>query len=138
LITFHQDMEDFLLELLLMLLEFVLEIVAEALMDLGLRAIARFFNAQRFENPWFAAIAYILLGTLMGGVSLMLFPHPIMHPSKIHGISLMIGPMLAGLVMSVVGSMLRRRDKEVTQLESFRYGFTFAFGMALVRFLFAR
>jgi hypothetical protein len=74
----------------------------------------------------------------MGGVSLMLFPHPIMHPTKIHGISLVIGPMLAGLVMSAVGSMLRRRDKEVIQLESFRYGFTFAFGMALVRFLFAK
>ncbi len=39
--------------------------------------------------------------------------------------------------MSLIGSTLRNRDKRVVQIESFGYGFAFAFGMALVRFFFA-
>ncbi len=131
-------MEDIFFGLLSVLLEFFLEIVVEALIDIGLRGVAKFFDSQRFENPWFAAVVYLLLGTSMGGLSLLLFPHPLIHPAKIHGISLLISPMLAGLAMSVVGFILRKRDKQETQLESFRYGFAFAFGMALVRFLFVR
>jgi hypothetical protein len=71
-------------------------------------------------------------------LSLIFFPHPIVHPSKLHGISLFVSPVLAGVMMAGVGSLLRRRDKEVIQLESFRYGFALAFGMAAVRFLFAK
>jgi hypothetical protein len=39
--------------------------------------------------------------------------------------------------MSLTGFLLRQRGKTVVQIESFSYGFAFAFGMALVRFLFA-
>lgn len=40
--------------------------------------------------------------------------------------------------MWATGAVLRRRDKRVTRIESFGYGFSFAFGMALVRFFFAK
>jgi hypothetical protein len=33
--------------------------------------------------------------------------------------------------------MLSRQDKKVTRIESFGYGFAFAFGIALIRYLFA-
>ena len=38
--------------------------------------------------------------------------------------------------MSWIGSILQGRGKKVVQIESFRYGFAFAFGMALIRFFF--
>ncbi len=107
-------------------------------MDLAFRRIARVFDPAGFKNPWTATVVYFVLGSVAGGVSLIFLPHPMVHPSRIHGISLLIGPTLAGLMMLGVGSMLRKRDKETIQLESFRYGFALAFGMALVRFLFAR
>jgi hypothetical protein len=135
-------MEEFLFELLLGLLqvlfEFFLEIAGEAIMDFAVRGIARFFEAPDFRNPWVATVVYISLGVLTGGLSLIFFPHPIIHPSRIHGISLVISPVLAGLIMSLIGSALRKRDKEAIQLESFRYGFAFALGMAAMRFLFTR
>jgi hypothetical protein len=64
------------------------------------------------------------------------FPHPLVHPSRFPGISVIISPVLAGLGMSFVGSMQRKHNRKVMQVESFGYGFAFAFGMALVRFLF--
>jgi hypothetical protein len=55
-----------------------------------------------------------------------------------HGASLLISPILAGLMMAATGAILRGRDKKSTQLESFGYGFFLAFGVALIRFFFAK
>ncbi len=40
--------------------------------------------------------------------------------------------------MSWAGALLRKRDKKTIQIESFGYGFVFAFCIALMRFLFAK
>jgi hypothetical protein len=40
--------------------------------------------------------------------------------------------------MSLVGSLLQRRSIRTLRIETFAYGFVFAFGMALVRLLFAK
>ena len=53
-------------------------------------------------------------------------------------VSLSIAPLLAGLVMSAIGSIRRGRGMPVIRLDSFAYGFIFAFGMALIRFLFTK
>ena len=93
------------------------------------------FVVSREINPVLAALGYVMLGMARGGVSVFLFPHPLIHPSRIHGISLLVSPVLTGLVMSRIGAALRRYGKHPTQIESFEYGFAFAFGMALVRYL---
>jgi hypothetical protein len=51
---------------------------------------------------------------------------------------MLVSPVIAGLVMSLIGSVLRKRDKNVVRIESFTYGFVFAFGMAAVRFFVAK
>lgn len=66
----------------------------------------------------------------------VIFPHPLFHPSKIHGVSLIISPVLTGFGMSAFGALLRRRGKKVVQIESFPYAFAFAFGMAVVRLVY--
>ncbi len=86
------------------------------------------------RNPLLACVGYAFLGAVVGVVSLFLFPHPLVHRSRIPGVSLIAGPMLAGFGMSFVGSFRRRRNQRVIQIESFAYGFAFAFGMAIVRF----
>ncbi len=133
-------MIEFLLELLLELIgEFLFELAVTALMDLALRAIAKVFETLRLANPVLASITYVLLGASAGGVSLLVFPHPLVHPSRLHGINLLVSPLplVTGLAMSLIGSILSRQGKKVTQIESFGYGFAFAFGIALVRYLFA-
>ena len=135
-------MEELLLELLLSILEPVLEAVflylVAGLADLLLRAVGAVFEHSEIQDPVFATCGYALFGVLLGGVSLLFFPHHLVHPSRIHGISLLVSPVITGLMMWATGAVLRRRDKRVTRLESFGYGFAFAFGMALVRFFFAK
>jgi hypothetical protein len=134
------------LELLFSLLELFLEFffeaafefAAEFLSSLIWRGVDAVFDKVEFKNPALACIAYVFLGGVVGGLSLLLFPHPLVHPSRVPGLSVVISPILAGLGMSLVGSTLRKRNKKAMQMESFGYGFAFAFGMALVRFFFTR
>jgi hypothetical protein len=137
-------MDRAMLELLFWLLELFLEFffeaafefAAELLGSLIWRGVAAVFDKTEFKNPALACIGYVFLGGVVGGVSLLFFPHPLVHPSRVPGLSVVISPILAGLGMSLVGSTLRKRNKKAMQIESFGYGFAFAFGMALVRFFF--
>lgn len=132
------------LELLFALLEMFLDLFFEAAFEFAAefigaliwRGFVAVFDTSEFKNPLVACVGYAFLGAVAGGLSLLFFPYPLVHPSRVHGLSVVISPILAGLGMSLVGSTLRRRNKKVMQIESFGYGFAFAFGMALVRFFF--
>jgi len=127
------------------LLEIFLEIIAEALCEflaefvgiLILRGFAEVFDTSEFKSPLLTCLGYAFLGAVTGCLSLLVFPHPLFHPSRIPGLSLAVSPVLAGLGMGLVGAVQRKRNKKVLQIESFGYGFAFAFGMAIVRFFFA-
>jgi hypothetical protein len=133
-------MDDFLLGLLFAFVELfadvLFEIAGEALLDLAQRAIAEVLETSSSMRPEFASLGYALLGVLAGGLSVLIFPHPLVRPSKIHGISLLVSPLVTGLVMFLIGSLLRRQGKKAVQIESFGYGFAFALGMALIRYFF--
>lgn len=121
--------------------EFILQIIAELLVEMGLHSIGQVFRRDR--NPIFAFIGYALLGVIVGFISLLIFPRPLIRSASfrginLHGIGLLISPLLAGLVMSLIGSLRRKRGMSVIRLDSFGYGFIFAFGMSLIRFLFTK
>jgi hypothetical protein len=134
------------LELLFAFVEMFLEIFFEAAFVFAAefigaiiwRGVAAVFDTSEFKNPLVACIGYMFLGGVAGGLSLLLFPHPLVHPSRVPGLSVVISPVLSGLGMSLVGSTLRKRNKKAVQIESFGYGFAFALGMALVRFFFTK
>jgi hypothetical protein len=133
---------DFLFDLLLavaeIFLEALFELAGEAVLDLALRALGEAFESLDRANPVLASLGYAILGSLAGSVSLFVFPHPLVRPSRVHGISLLVSPVVTGLLMSFIGSSLRRQGKKVVQIESFGYGFAFALSMALIRFFFVR
>jgi len=135
-------MSDILLELLGLILEPLLDAlfqyVITALVDGLLRSLGEAFQGAEIRNPALASAGFAFSGLIVGGVSLLLFPHRLVHPSRFHGISLLVSPVITGLLMWATGAALRRRDKKVTPLESFGYGFIFAFGMAFIRFLCAK
>jgi hypothetical protein len=132
-------MDEFFLALLSaaaeLLYEVFFQVVTEALVAFIVRSIRNVRKESTAINPILAAICYLLLGIAFGIASLLLFPHPIFHPSKFHGISLLVSPVITGLVMSQVGIVLRRKGKQTVRIESFGYGFAFAFGVAIVRLL---
>ena len=125
------------------LLELFLQLIAAALLDVVSRTVRVLFTtvAESVEaNRVLTTFMYALLGALAGALSLLVLPHPLMHhaPSRFHGISLLISPIIAGLVLSAVGRVMRSWGKKVTPVETFGYGFAFALGMALIRFFFAK
>lgn len=135
-------MEDFLLELLGVFLEPLIEAIFQyliaGLIDLLLRSMGEVFKGFETQRPSRAFCGYGFFGIILGSISLLLFPHHLVHPAKIPGISLLISPVLTGLMLWGTGAILRRQNKKVTRIESFGYGFAFAFSMAFIRFFFAR
>ena len=124
-------------ELLLeIILEALFSVVGELLTEVGLRSFGEPFVKREARNPVFAGIGYCLLGLIMGGLSLLIFPNPLVRSETFHGINLLITPVLAGLAMSAVGRLRRRQGKTLLRLDSFIYGFLFAFMIALVRFVY--
>src|SRR5258708_35962769 len=131
-------------ELIFALLSAIAEILAEVFLEVALEAIvATIFRSIRnlvaesnAISPVLATAVYLLLGTGFGVLSMFLLPHALIHRSRFHGVSLVVSPVLTGLVMSQVGLVLRRKGKDSVQIESFGYGFTFALGVAIIRFFF--
>lgn len=124
------------------LLEIFVELIAAAVLDLASRALLGLFTglSDAFTgNPVLIGFTYALLGMSAGALSLLILPHRLIHhPIGFHGISLLISPLAVGFVLSYVGAAAERRGKKPTALETFGYGFAFAFGMTFIRFLFAK
>ena len=146
--AYTSDVDELLAAILGAIAEFVfeafLELIAAAILDLASRVLVGLFKGVAEtvkDDRGLISIGYALLGTLAGGLSLLILPHPLIHrehPTRFHGISLLISPIVAGFVLSAAGKILRRLGKRVAPLETFGYGFAFALGMAIIRFFFTK
>lgn len=126
----------FILELLFeIVFNFVLQLFGELLFEVVLRFIPDFLRG-RVGSALLALVGYAAAGMALGGLSLLVFPGPLMVSKRFHGISLLVSPLLAGAAMAGLGWLRRRQGKRVLRLDSFGYGAAFAFAFALVRFLF--
>jgi hypothetical protein len=95
----------------------------------GQRAIA---TPQR-QDRVFIGFLFAVFGAAMGLMSTAIFPHPLVHPSRFHGISLIISPAITGLAMFGTGRLVQKLGRKPTRIETFWIGFIFAFAIALVR-----
>lgn len=125
-------MLEFILEILG---EFFLQIVVEALAEMGLHAIAD--PMRRPLNPWLAALGYVLGGMLLGAVSLWFFPVHLIADRQLRYLNLIVTPAAVGLAMVGVGMWRAKRGQTGVRLDRFTFGFLFAFSMGVTRFVFA-
>jgi hypothetical protein len=130
-------MADLLSAVFGLLLEVLLELGSEALVDVLFRAGADAFKTEEPPYPVVTWFACAFLGLLAGLASVVVLPHPLFHPLKLHGISLIVAPITTGFLMSQYGAFQRRHGQSVVWIETFPYAFAFAFGMALVRLVHA-
>jgi len=150
-------MEDLLGFIFEFVFEVLIQIVFEAGVDAASRAyrsredvaaVSRVHRRSRFvsflrlslskTNHPITILKFTLLGLALSFVSILVLPQPLVRPSKFHGISLLISPVVTGLFMGFIGRTVRRRGRTPVQIESFAYGFTFALAFALIRFLMVR
>jgi hypothetical protein len=129
-------------ELLAAIFGSILEAVAEALLEilLGLvaallsRAIRRFFVTSHRFGRVATSLVFAVAGIAAGFLSTAAFPQPLVHPSRFHGVSLLISPLITGLAMAFIGRVAQKRGRKSVPIESFGYGFVFALAIAVVRF----
>ncbi len=121
------------------LFEAFFEIACGGLASLLTRGISKLFKTVSETisdvNPAATTFALGMLGVSAGFLSVVAYPHPLVHPSRLHGVSVIASPLITGLAMSQLGRLLRNHGRRVMPIESFGYGFAFAFAMALARFL---
>ncbi len=118
-----------------LIFEFLLQVVGEALIELGFHSIAEPFRKP--PNPWLAALGYLLLGAVTGGLSLLLFTALFVGPS-LRIANLIITPILVGLSMTALGAWRTRRGQALLRIDRFAYGYLFALSFAGIRFWLAR
>lgn len=116
--------------------ELVLQVVFEAIAELFGHAVKEPFRCPRPVRPWLAASGYLIFGAAAGGLTVWLIPDLFIKAGWLRVANLVLTPLAAGLIMEAIGSWRERREKEVLRLESFTYGFCFAFAMAAVRYAF--
>ena len=124
--------------LLELLAEFLLEVALGELAGLLARLARRFRVTVRRSDPLAGTLVFTLVGAAFGFLSALIFPHPLVHPSRFHGIGLLISPVLTGFAMAWIGRAWQRRGRNSVRIESFGYGFTFALALALIRFWLVR
>lgn len=119
-----------------LIFEGVFYLLGELIVEVGFRSLGETIASRHERNPILAGIGYAFLGTIVGGVSLLIFPEPFVRSERFHGINLLISPVLAGLGMAGLGWLLERSGRRRLRLDSFLFGFIFALPMAIVRFLY--
>ncbi|HEV2836105.1 MAG TPA: hypothetical protein VGW58_12345 [Pyrinomonadaceae bacterium] len=122
--------------IILVVFEFLLEVAGELMLELGLRSLGETIVSREHRNPLLAGIGYALLGLIGGGLSLLFFPNAFARSEALHGISLLIAPVLTGLAMAGLGWLWEKKGRQRLPIDSFAYGFIFALPMAIVRFLY--
>ena len=120
------------------LCELALQVVFEAMVELFGHAVKEPFRRPRPVHPWLAAVGYLIFGAAAGGLTNWLVPVLFIKVQWLQVANLVLTPLAAGLIMQAIGSWRKHREKEVLRLESFTYGFCFAFAMAVVRYAFGK
>lgn len=115
--------------------EFLLQIVAEVLIELGLHTLTGRERPKR--SPWLAATGYAVCGAAVGGLSLLVFPSHLVVNRLGQLANLLLAPVAAGLAMAILGAWRARQGHDALRIDSFSYGYVFALAFALVRFFFA-
>jgi len=124
------------------LIEFLIELVVELLFQgLGeaiVEGVARLlmapFGRRDRQHPVAAAVSLLLLGAVLGGLTWLAWPYRIVEAGPLPGLSLLVSPLLNGLLAEAVGTWRERHGRPRTYLSTFWGGGLFAFGMAAVRF----
>lgn len=145
---------EILFELLWVAAEFIAEIALqlafEWLAGTGVRGLGNVRDARDARNarhakpparefsPALAVVGYAALGAVVGAISLWPFPHSFIGPYPARLANLVVTPVIAGALMTLIGERRQRRGEPLIRLDRFAYGVVFAFAMSLVRFLWAR
>ena len=115
--------------------EILFQIFVELMIEFGFGSIAESARQRSRSHPVVTAAGALLLGGLVGALTSLFVPTRIFPSTPLRGASLLLSPLATGAAMSAYGRWKERRARAHSFLASFWGGALFAFGMALVRFI---
>ena len=115
--------------------EICLPVGGEILIDLGITSTSESFQQRSRAHPVLAGIGVLLLGGISGAMTRLVLPAPIFPPGPVRGLSLLLSPLVTGVVMDRYGAWRDGRGAPRSFVATFWGGALFGFGMALVRFV---
>jgi hypothetical protein len=128
-------------ELVWFILQIVIEVLGEGIFavfgELFSGIYQEAFN-RRNQKPILARIGLCLAGCAVGGVTLLVWPNRALRNTERTGLSLVLSPLCVGWLLERWGRWRTDRGHSISNLATFGGGAAFAFGMALVRFMWAR
>ncbi len=114
-------------------LEFLLQVIMEFCADAGLRVKPTKEEPEKPPHILWSIISYGTFGAGVGLLTLLFWPAPPITEAPQWLIRLILIPGLAGLCMTYLGNLRRKKGQMVIRFESFIPAFTFAFMLAIVR-----
>jgi hypothetical protein len=120
-----------------LLLELIGEFVVQAFGELLFEGFFQFRRTNRTFAVLTAAVGYLVLGALLGAVSLLIFREHFIRSPSIRVVALVAVPVAVGVVMSLVGSWRARRGDSLVRLDRFSFAALMALGTSLVRWYYA-
>jgi hypothetical protein len=117
-------------------LEIAWQIFFEVITGLGWKSMKDSLRPEHESRPRLAGLGHFLMGLSAGVLSLLAFGTRLLPRPAIPGLSLVVSPIGTGIAMHWIGEWWRERGRDKPALFSFWAGAIFAFGMALVRFVY--
>lgn len=114
--------------------EFLIQLFAEALFDLGFASVGEALKRPLAGRPFLAGFGYVILGAVAGALSVWVVPHSLISSPALRAANVFLTPLMVGLCMVGIGQWRVRRGRDKSLLNRFSHGFIFAFAFAVVRY----
>jgi hypothetical protein len=126
-------------ELLVVILQFVFEIGLQVLAELPWDGFVSSGDSKGPKSPtalW--VVLSLLAGGAIGGLSLLIFPHTLLHWSSARMANLLVAPAVSALVVLGVASLRPPRPGQINAKDRALYAACFTFALAIIRFTYAQ
>jgi uncharacterized membrane protein len=114
--------------------EAVLQIIFEALSEVGIHLTRGKVGPAQSRSKWRLMLGYPILGAMAGGLSLLLFPLSLAHGHTGRVATLLLAPVVAAASTVAIGRWRARRGQDIAPIDRMAYAYLFALGMAVVRY----
>lgn len=115
--------------------EVLVQFIGEGLLEMAAHVGSEPFRHEKRRHPGKAAAGLVMLGVIVGSLSVLVLPTRIVGVTGVPGLSLVLSPIANGAVMEAVGRWKQSRGKPRRYLMTWWGAGLFAFSTALIRFL---
>ena len=117
--------------------EAILQVTFELLAEVGIHVTRGKVRHAESRSAWRFVLGYPLLGAIIGGLGLLLFPHSLAHSHAARVATFVLAPLAAAGSVVLLGILRAKRGQEPATIDRFVYGYLFALGFACVRLVWA-